>query len=262
MSALLSARIWDAPPVKPSLLGLYGHVSWLTDPDPDRMLLHGGIKIRPHNYGGDTAVDDWSQDNFALSSDDITDLKTGSRPDISSLTAFVAKTVYAFDKTQAADIRDVSLTEVRARASHNLELLEQGDLESALGTRLMSDAGTPSTATSLAEAVGILETKIALTGTTGAIHASPAMASLAAQDQILIGSFPNYTTALGNQWVFGGGYDDPLGTTLVATSPVYGWRTGVLTSESLTPLGNVFIAVAERSVLLGYEKFIAAATIS
>ena len=48
----------------------------------------------------------------------------------------------------------------------------------------------------------------------------------------------------------------------MATSQVFGWRGAVQTNEAIRHDHNQFVAVAERSVLLGYEKLIAAVTIS
>ncbi|CQA09864.1 gp13 protein [Mycobacteroides abscessus] len=69
-------------------------------------------------------------------------------------------------------------------------------------------------------------------------------------------------TPRGNTVIFGGGYVDGLDDVLVATSQVYGWRGDVQELESIEEKHNYFIAVAERSVLLGYEKLVAAVKIS
>ncbi|MBD0859634.1 hypothetical protein IA539_00185 [Gordonia sp. zg691] len=62
--------------------------------------------------------------------------------------------------------------------------------------------------------------------------------------------------------MFGGGYVDGLGATLVGTSPTFGWRTGVEVRDAIAHHDNLFIAVAERSVVVAYEKAVAAATIA
>ena len=45
---------------------------------------------------------------------------------------------------------------------------------------------------------------------------------------------------------------------LIATSPVFGWRDTVQVRTVLKQDENIFAAVAERSVVVGYEKLIAA----
>ena len=70
------------------------------------------------------------------------------------------------------------------------------------------------------------------------------------------------TTPAGHRWVFGGGYAaGGLGDTLVATSPIFGWRDEVALRDATKYEHNLFAAVAERSVLIGYEKNLGAATV-
>jgi hypothetical protein len=60
-----------------------------------------------------------------------------------------------------------------------------------------------------------------------------------------------------DQLAFGGGYRQGLEDTLIATSPTFGWRDQVVTREVIKAEHNLFGAVAERSVVLGYEQMIA-----
>ena len=69
-------------------------------------------------------------------------------------------------------------------------------------------------------------------------------------------------TTLGHRWVFGGGYVDTLDDVLIATSPLYGWRDTVQVRKALTQQQNTYAAVAERSVVIGYEHLIAAVQIT
>ena len=66
---------------------------------------------------------------------------------------------------------------------------------------------------------------------------------------------------LGHTWVFGGGYVDGLENVIIATSPTYGWRDEVQLRTAIDERHNTFAAVAERTVLVGYEHLIAAVEI-
>jgi hypothetical protein len=72
-----------------------------------------------------------------------------------------------------------------------------------------------------------------------------------------------WVSPLGHVWVFGGGYVDGLDDTIVATSQPFGWRTDAPTITAIdTEFKDVFAAVAERSVLVGYESVVAAVQIT
>lgn len=62
--------------------------------------------------------------------------------------------------------------------------------------------------------------------------------------------------------MFGGGYIEGLGDTLVGTSPTFGWRDQPVLREAIEARYNQFVAVAERSVVIGYEHAVGAATIT
>ena len=55
----------------------------------------------------------------------------------------------------------------------------------------------------------------------------------------------------------------PLGDTLIATSPTFGWRDeAVAVRETIRHELNLFVAIAERAVLIAYEALIGAAEIT
>ncbi|WP_231894735.1 hypothetical protein [Gordonia sp. 852002-51296_SCH5728562-b] len=116
----------------------------------------------------------------------------------------------------------------------------------------------------IVEAVAELEAALGRTNTIGVIHASPRWAAHAADHNLLQfvgGGAPR--TPLGHLWVFGGGYEDsPMSDTLVATSPLYGWRDAVAVRDTIEARYNQYVAIAERSVVIGYERAIGAATIT
>ncbi|MEV4204835.1 hypothetical protein [Nocardia salmonicida] len=65
---------------------------------------------------------------------------------------------------------------------------------------------------------------------------------------------------MGHTWVFGGGYVEGLGQTNVGTSPTFGWRNTAEIRETIEAKSKQFVAIAERSVVIGYEHAVAAAT--
>ena len=251
---------FDPPLVDPNPVGVYQHVDWVQSGDPTRFLLGQGVVFRPHNYGGEDAFGvwdaPWCTNPSDRSSDEDLALKTGVRPDPLGY-PFEAQTVYGFDQNQCGDLTAASIDEVRTRALHNLNLLEQNAAEHVLAERMALDVVAPLPAWDINDAVGLLENELAKTGTMGFIHAAPRWAS--AEFGLVLGNFPGpFRTPLGHTWVFGGGYVDTLGDVLIATSQVFGWRGTVRISEAIQHESNEFIAVAERSVLLGYEKLVAA----
>lgn len=252
---------FDPPLVKPNPIGVYQHVNWEQNGDPFRFLMGQGVVFRPHNYGGEDAFGVWDVP-WCVNPDDRTSdeevaLKTGTRPAISGI-PFAPQTVYGFDQNQCGDLSDASINEVRTRAAHNLNLLEQIAAEHVLAERMAADlTGSPDPAYDINEALGLLEDALAKTGTLGFIHAAPKWAS--AEFGLVLGTAPGpFKTPLGNTWVFGGGYVDTLGDVLVATSQIFGWRGTARLQEAVQHQTNSFVAVVERSVLLGYEKLVAA----
>jgi hypothetical protein len=67
---------------------------------------------------------------------------------------------------------------------------------------------------------------------------------------------------MGHRLVFGGGYVDGLGDTLVGTSQPFGWRNAVAIREAIDERHNLFVAIAERSVVVGYEALVGAVAIT
>lgn len=184
--------------------------------------------------------------------------KYGERPDV--LPPFYPTVVWAYDE---CDLTAPSREEVKRRAVQILKLEEQTAIELEFANRLLEDVGTPETVASLKKAVGYIEGVLAKTNTVGYIHIA---ADLVAEETgLFIGSGTVRKSPLGHTWVIGGGYVDGLANTLVATSKPYGFRTAQPTTAdvrtAMDEKHNVFAAVAERSVLVGYEAVIAAATI-
>ena len=248
--------VFDAPLVNPAPNGLYGATSWADEGEPNRWLT-AGVQVRPHNYGGEQAFGVWSG-SWCGAPADPNDKKRGTRPNMDP-DAFDPITAWAEDD---CDLTAPSRAEVIERAQQNLRLLEQNAVETEFAARMLTDAGTAHTAANIVDAVSQLENMLARTNTIGLIHASPGWAAIAAQAMLLVRSGSSLKTPLGHTWVFGGGYVDALGTRLVATSPTFGWRGEAAVRSTEYFEWNRFFAVAERNVVVGYEKAVGAVQIT
>jgi hypothetical protein len=76
-----------------------------------------------------------------------------------------------------------------------------------------------------------LEGLLAITNTVGVVHASPEWAS--PEFGLVVASGTALRTPFGHTWIFGGSYIEGLGDALVATSPVFGWRTAPEVREAI-----------------------------
>lgn len=247
--------IYDAPLLNPSPHGLYAAAVWTDETGPTRFLADG-VQIRPWNYGGEDAFGVWNAPWCGEPGSDD-EVKDGVRPDMDP-EPFYPVTVWAYDE---CDLTAPSRDEVVARVQQILRLEEQTAVEQSFAGRLLDDATTIETRETYYEAVAYLEGELAKTNTTGMVHVSAGTASLLGGDLV----FPiagGFRTLLGHRYVFGGGYVDGLDDVLVATSQVYGWRDTVQVRMDIKSESNVFAAVAERSVVLGYEKLVAAVQVT
>ncbi|MBS4103894.1 hypothetical protein [Tsukamurella paurometabola] len=242
---------FEAPLVNPTTIGLYGATTWAA-PDTVPRWLQSGVRIRPHNYDTENSGV-WGADWCDPEPGDIKDGVRSSLPE-----PHEAVTVWAFDE---CDLTAPSQEEVRTRAQQNLRLREETSVEREFAGRLVLDSDTAVSAASLVAAVGTLEEALAATNTVGVIHASPRWAAVAADAGLLTRTGTGFLTPLGHRWVFGGGYPPVLGDILVATSPMFGWRTAPELRETIDHTHNRFIAIAESSVVVGYEHAVAAVTV-
>lgn len=249
---------YTPPALTPTSGGLYSAVSWNETSTP-RWLDSGAI-IRPTNHGFDDLFGVWGED-WCVDPDSIEEEKSGDRPDISNLTAFPAVTVWGFDQNHCGDLTSESRAEVKDRARHILDLNEQKSVETSFSARMITDAGDVTYVADIATAIATLDSALAQTGTYGVIHAAAKQATFAFAARAVLLTGGGFRTVLGNQVVFGGGYDGGLTDTLVATSPVFGWRTPVVVRDTIKHTTNQYIAIAERSVLVGYEQAVGIVTI-
>lgn len=266
-SALLPVEL-TAPALTPTAPhGLYAATAFTDTTEPAAPLrwLPSGVRIRPTNYGFETGFGVWGApwcvDPDLLEPEDI---KDGERPDISELAPFTALTVFGVDHNQCGDLTGESRAEVRARATHNLELHEQVAVEREFTATLLADAATitPTSAANLTGAIAHIEEALAATATFGFIHARAGLLAVAEAHRLIIRDGGVLRTPAGHRWIFGGGYAaGSLGDTLVATAAPIGFRGAVAVREATRHATNQYVVVAERSVLIGYEAALAAATI-
>lgn len=264
MTAPVLLPLQFEPPLQnPSPYGLFAATNWQvpaevgdsTEGDAVRHL--NGVDFRPvGNYGGDEQSGLWPNDSCVTGTVPTPGLKKeGLRP--AGLDTFDPTVVWAYDE---CDLTEPSRAEVRARAAQILRLEEQVKVERELAARMLVDAGAiTQTAVTLAQAIGYLEAQLAMTSTLGFIHIG---AQWVAQDMDLFRkSGTAYISPLGHTYVIGGGYVDGLDEAIIATSPTYGWRDEPTIREAIEERHNTFVAVAERTVLVGYEHLVAAVQI-
>lgn len=251
---------FEPPLLTPAPGGLYEATTW-TEVGPDQPSRHlSGVEVRPvGNYGGEAQFGIWPNDSCATGTEPTPGLlKEGLRA--AGLDPFEPVTVWAYDE---CDLTEPSRAEVQTRVQQILRLEEQVAVEREFAQRLKADAGViDATAADLTLALGHLEGALALTNSVGFIHLGAQWAAVAAEARLMTRSGTGWTSPLGHRLVFGGGYVDGLDTVIVATSPTFGWRDQVAVRAAIDERANTFAAVAERTVLIGYEHLIAAVEIA
>lgn len=242
------------PPLTPAGNGLYAAATITEVTGPARQL--GGVRIWPYNC--DQGYGTYSAE---LCSDDEPAIKAAQ--DRPGPLEFEPVVVWAADECRP----DQTETEVLARAVHSRALHEPLLVESAFAVRLLADAGAPTVVPDIATAIGMLEEFLGEQGYQGAIHAARRWAAPASFYRWGSETGPVLRSPLGHRYVFGGGYADTLGTTLVATGPLYVWRGEpfeqvVTTGNHVEPeLNNTVYGLSERVVVVGYECAIMAVTV-
>lgn len=157
--------------------------------------------------------------------------------------------------------------ETLARAEHQRTIDEPLLVENAFATRLLADAGAPVSAPDIATAIGLLEEWLGDQRVGGYIHAARRWAAPASQYRWTNQTGAVLRSPLGHGWVFGAGYGDVLGDTLVATSGgLWVWRSTpfnqvTTTSSRPAPHQNSRFALSERVVTVAYECAAMAVTI-
>lgn len=256
MTSALSPVTFDAPLLNPAPNGLFAATQWTDETGPLRWM-PSGVDFHVFNYGGGSQFGVWTAAWNAKESDlGANDVKEGVRPEFPD--TFLALTTYAADE---CDLLKTSRDEIDTRAQQVHRLQEPNQVEATLAARMLADA-TLGTAADIVAAVGKLEAAFAKTNTVGLIHASAGLATLAAKEGLITRSGSVLKSPLGHTWVFGGGYVDTLGTKLIATSPTYGWRGSVTQRVAPSMEVNEYVAIVERSLVVGYEALVGAVNIT
>jgi hypothetical protein len=253
VTATLPAIEFFAPLVNPDPNGLYAAVDWTDVPaDQPSRWLGAGVRVHVMNFATSFGV--WDVDWCGDPGDSI---KSGDRPD--NLDPFAPITTWSYDQ---CDLTPEGQQLSRDRAAQTLRLREQNAVEHEFGTRMLIDAGSPTSVTDIVAAISTLEASLATAGVTGYIHAGAGWAAPAAAALLIVRGGTSLRTPLGHQWVFGGGYSDALGDKLVATSQPFGWRDQVVQRETIFAELNEFIAISERSMAVGYEHLVDAVEVT
>jgi hypothetical protein len=251
--------VLTAPAQNPAPGGLYSATDWQPNDGPSRFL--NGVEIRSMNFPGDQ-VGIWDVPWCG-----VPDLdgprKEGTRGSV--LDPFTPVTVWAFD---SCDLTEPSRREVEQRAAQALRLRESVAVARQFAERLLLDAadlpGAIPTAADVVAALSSVEGQFAEVNVLGYIHASPDWLPVLASALLITRSGTRWTTPGGHALVLDGGYRAGLGRTMVATSaPLLGWRDEVQIRTAIDQRhNNVFVAIAERSVLVTYEALVAAVEIA
>lgn len=249
--------LFSPPVLDPAATGLYAATTW-TEVGAGEASRHlSGVEVRPvGNYGGGGQFGIWPNDSCATGAEpDPTLRKSGTRP--GGVDPFESLTVWAYDE---CDLTAPSRDEVRSRALQIMRLEEQTAVEREFAERMKADAGViEQTAASLKLAVGYLEGALALTNTVAYFHIGAQW--LAQETGLFVRNGTTLRSPLGHRWVVGGGYVEGLDNIIVATPPTFGWRDEVALRTAIDERANTFAAVAERTVLVGYEQLITAVEI-
>lgn len=267
-TALLPVE-FTAPLIAPeSPHGLTAATTWTEDMSGEALRwLPSGVQFRLRTHRPSTAFGIWGApwcvDPDELDPED--DLKTGPAVEDTDPDPFEAMTVWAADRLQeCGNLSEFDRSQVIERARHTFAVSEPIAVETQFATRARADAPTPENVDDLLGAVSHLEQTLAATGTTDArIHARAGLLAVAENLRLLVRDRGGaLRTPAGHRWCFSGGYATPLGDTLIATTATYGWRGEIEVREAIDYERNQFVAIAERSIVVGYEAVLGAAEIT
>jgi hypothetical protein len=254
VSSPLPPFVFRALPSPPAGFGLFdaiNHVFDIPNPSPDDQRVYGGVIVLPVNCSESFGT--WPSDPCAAPPDG--EKKAGDRP-VSDL-VFEPLLPWAYDECDPQE----PVSESQALAQQTLTLKQRLLAESDFAALLLDQAGTPQTAPTLVDGIGLLEESLGETGSLGVIHASRRFAAEASTLRWTNQTGPVLKSPLGHNYAFGGGYGAVLGNTLVATGQLYMWRYPPTVITTLDPATNRLATIAEQVVVVGYECFVAAVTI-
>lgn len=239
---------YTAPLAQPAGRGLMSIATVIDVPPPAR--LSGGVEIQGSNCSA--SYGQWPADPCA-DTDGMSKQPERGEPHV-----WPAITVWGADECDP----DVSESTLRERSEHDMKvgsrlLAEESFYSEALDRVEVEDEGD-----GIVDAVARLEAALGQIGIQGVIHAPRALAAHAETANLVRHSGNRPKTPLGHYWSFGAGYvhaDDADQVTMVATSPVFVWRSEISTSVGVDHAHNLRTAVSERMIVAGAEC-VAAAT--
>ena len=246
-------------------LGLAAATTWTEAADDEALRwLPSGIQLRLRGHREPGAFGVWNAP-WCVSPDDLDpedDLKTGPPPEDDDPDPFEPMTVWAFDRLQeCGNLSEYDRGQVIERARNTFTLREPLAVETQFATRLLADAGTPPEVADLVAGIGSLEQNFGTAGIVGGlVHARLGLISHATNLRLIVRD-PNEPGVLRtpsglHRWVLSAGYASTLGNRLIGTTATYGWRDEITVREAFQYERNQFVAIAERSVIVGYEAVI------
>lgn len=245
-------------------LGLAAATTWTEAADDEALRwLPSGIQLRLRGHREPGAFGIWGAP-WCVSPDDLDpedDLKTGPAPEDDDPDPFLPMTVWAMDRLEeCGNLSEYDRGQVIERARTTFALREPLAVETQFATRLRADAGNPAEVADLVAGIGSLEQNFGTAGIVGGlVHARLGLLAHAENLHLIIRD-PNEPGVLrtpgGHRWVFSAGYATPFGNRLIGTTATYGWRDEITVREAFQYDRNQFVAIAERSVIVGYEAVV------
>lgn len=250
--------LFEPPAQNPAPGGLYPNTVWTPVGDQEASRHLTGVEVRPVGNFGDAASSGVWDAPWCAVPDLDGDRKEGVRGD--GLDPFDPVVVWAFD---SCDLTEPSRAEVEARAAQTLRMRESVMVARQLADRLLVDAGSPEVVDDAVTALAHIEGEFSDANAVGFVHLSPEWLPVLVSAQLVSKSGTKWVTPAGHTLVLDGGYRAGLGTAMVATSaPLFGWRDAAQVRTSLDERRNMYVAIAERTVLVGYEAVIGAVTVT
>lgn len=246
--------------------GLLSQIRWASTDDDVPRWLASGVQFRNRNTGLDLSIGQW--DVPTLCGDPGEQRKRGhGRTDDPQ--PFTPLTLWASDD---CDTLADSQTETRERVLQAMRLHTEQFLETHLAGRLGEDAAQLDnlpTVSSIVDAVAWLDEQITVAAITAepVLHAAPRWRAHATAHNLYGQQYRVLPYAPNDRWCFGGGYALGLGDVIVATTPIYGWRSTATVHDDV--LGNTeasddrgHTTVVEQSFVVGYERLIGAVRVA
>ena len=261
MSPLLAVT-YDPDLIDPPARGLFEAVRWIEDGVSPQRWLPSGVTVRQPNFSSGSQTEVWAE-AWNVAADDVTTDKVLHRDDLGS-DDFTGITVFAFDRDECPHrLMQQARREVHDRAGWLVRRYIQGLAEAHVATALGTATTTTSVTADVVAAVAAAESALfssLLNPDDAVLFAPPVLAAhLAKHRQIDDGRSP-----LGYRWVFSDGLglvDGSGQPTILGTTQLFGWRGPLETRDHIDHQTNDYFAVAEQSLVIGWESSVVKVTI-